>query len=346
MKLFIICLMALVVTSLLTWRLLIYARQHEMLDHPGRRRSHALPTPRGGGIAVVFSFILALLCLFAFDLISAQITLAILAGLLPVTLSGWLDDRYRLGIVPRLLIQAFAVVAFLTLLWPVVPVNFPFGLELSGWLAAIFWFLLMVWFINVFNFMDGIDLLAIVESLSMTLGMAILFFLSGSQQGFALAVVLFASSLGFYSWNRPPAKIFMGDSGSCSLGFLLMVLVYFLSEGSTEQLWSGLILASVFFFDALFTLVKRLFSTKRWYNPHREHLYQWLVRFGFAHGTVSWSVLALNLLVLLPLALLARNSGQGFLIFSILLVVSWFFWWYSRWRLWQGARKFFGEGER
>lgn len=286
------------VAFLITWLLVRaaigYAHRRGMLDQPGQRRSHRLPTPRGGGIGIVIAM-LACLPGALWSLPAAwppSVIAGLLAALFLVALAGWWDDHRALPVLPRLGAQVLGVgVLSLTLLMP----------GLSWW-----WLPLLliggVWSVNLHNFMDGIDGLLAQQAIFVGCGLALLAW-AAAQPALAIAAAsLAAAAVGFGYYNRPPARIFMGDVGSGSIGLLIFGFSTMLWRVDHALLWPALILSSAFVVDASLTLLTRLCSGRRWYTAHREHLYQWLVRRGATHAQVDAAYLGWNLLIAAPLA--------------------------------------------
>jgi len=218
-----------------------------------------------------------------------------MACLALVACVGWLDDHRSLPVLPRLAVQVLAVGWFSAVL-------------LSG--SASWWWLLLlvpagVWSINLHNFMDGIDGLLAMQALFVAAGLAVLAWSRGAP-GLALAMaVLACAALGFWILNRPPARIFMGDVGSGSVGWAIFAFTAMAWRIDPALIWPALVLSSVFVVDAGLTLLSRMLHGRRWYAAHREHVYQWLVRRGATHGQVGVGYLAWNLVVAAPLAWLA-----------------------------------------
>ena len=276
-----------------------YAQRRGMLDQPGQRRSHTLPTPRGGGIGIVLACLIALPgTLGSLRGPWSTWTIASLAlALLLVAAIGWWDDHRPLRQWPRLGVQLLATALFGAAL-------------LAGGNLAWLWLPLLVlaggWSINLHNFMDGIDALLAQQAIFVAAGLACLA-ASAAQPALAGACLAMASAcLGFWLYNRPPARIFMGDVGSGSVGLLLFALAAMLWQVQPALLWPALILGSSFIADASLTLLNRFLRGRRWYAPHREHLYQWLVRSGRTHARAAALYLAWNLLVAAPAAVVAR----------------------------------------
>ena len=274
-----------------------YAQRRGMLDAPGRRRSHSLPTPRGGGIGIVLGvlvgapFTLLFLPVSPGPAMTGAFTIAVVA----VAAIGWLDDHGSLPIRPRLLIQvgsslliALVVAAYTTTMLWAVP------LLVAG-----------VWCINLYNFMDGIDGLAAQQAMFFGAGYAALAWCAGSPALAGAGVALLGAATGFWCFNRAPAKIFMGDVGSATIGLIVFALTAMMWAVRTNLLWPALIFSSAFVVDATLTLLVRMLRGARWYTPHREHLYQWLVRRGRSHRRVALGYFSWNVLICVPVAWIA-----------------------------------------
>jgi Fuc2NAc and GlcNAc transferase len=167
----------------------------------------------------------------------------------------------------------------------------------------------LVWLLNLYNFMDSIDGIAGVEALSICLGATLLSLLSTDARAeWYLPALLAAATLGFLVWNFPPAKIFMGDAGSGFLGLMLGVLAVRAAAVSPAWLWSWIILLGVFVVDATMTLLRRWQRHETLYQAHRSHAYQHAAVEHGAHRPVTIAVATINLLWLLPIALLVGNQ--------------------------------------
>lgn len=293
---------SLLITVLLVRAAIGYAHRRGMLDQPGQRRSHRLPTPRGGGIGIVVA---TLICapgaLWSLPMAwPAGVIAGLFVALFLVALVGWWDDHRSLPVLPRLAAQLLATGIFsMTLLAT--------GLS-WGWLP-----LLLadgVWSINLHNFMDGIDGLLAQQAIFVGTGLALLAYASAQPALATAAATLAAAALGFWCFNRPPARIFMGDVGSGSVGLLIFMFSAMLWQQDHGLLWPALILSSAFVADATLTLLTRMWRGRRWYTAHREHLYQWLVRRGGTHARADAAYLGWNLLIAAPLAWLAWSHLQ------------------------------------
>lgn len=288
---------AFLMALLLTRVALAYAHRRGMLDQPGQRRSHQLATPRGGGIGLVVVMLVCLPLVFG-SFTSAwpvRLIISLEGALLLVALAGWMDDHRSLPIWPRLGAQVLAVGVF--------------SLSLLGGGMSWWWLPLLlgagVWSVNLHNFMDGIDGILAQQVMFVAAGLACLAWSAALPMLALFAGALAAATSGFWYYNRSPARIFMGDVGSGSLGLLVFAFSAMLWQRHVSLLWPALILSSAFITDASMTLLTRMLGRRRWYAAHREHLYQWLVRRGISHAATDRAYLAWNLLIAAPSAWLA-----------------------------------------
>ncbi|OGT22372.1 MAG: glycosyl transferase [Gammaproteobacteria bacterium RBG_16_57_12] len=298
-------LLAGVVSWALTGLLRRYALAKNLLDLPNERSSHDVPTPRGGGVAIVLTFLIALPLSGLFVVLSTQFVWAVLGAGTCVALIGFLDDHGHIPARWRLL--AHFVAAIWALAWlgglPPLPV---FGVMLDqGWAGYLLAAVYMVWLLNLYNFMDGIDGIAGIEAVTVCLGGAVLYILSLASDvtGMVVPVLLLAAAvLGFLFWNFPKAKIFMGDAGSGFVGMVLGALSIQAAWVAPELFWGWVILLGVFIVDATVTLVRRVVRGEKFYEAHRSHAYQHASRKYGSHVPVSLAFGAINLFWLLPVA--------------------------------------------
>lgn len=297
------------VSFLLTWVLRRYALARSLMDIPNARSSHSVPTPRGGGVAIVLSFLLALPLLGMAGWLAWPLVCALLGAGGGIAVLGFLDDHGHIAARWRLLGHFLGAGWALFWLGGLPPLSvLSFSLNL-GWLGHMLATIYLVWLLNLYNFMDGIDGIASIEAICVCLGGALLYSMLG-QVGLALLpLLLVAAVAGFLLWNFPPARIFMGDAGSGFLGIALGVLSLQAAWQSPQLLWSWLILLGVFIVDATFTLLRRLVRGDKVYEAHRSHAYQYASRQFGAHRPVTLAVLAINLGWLLPMALWVGLGG-------------------------------------
>jgi UDP-N-acetylmuramyl pentapeptide phosphotransferase/UDP-N-acetylglucosamine-1-phosphate transferase len=288
-----------------TRALVVLLQRAAVLDLPNERSSHAAPTPRGGGIAVVAA-IAAAWAVFCAAGVLMPASLMAAAGMAGLAAVSWIDDLRGLPAALRLLTQFIAVAAGIGALpgGPVFQGLLPSGIDAVA--SALRW----VWFVNLFNFMDGIDGIAGSEAAAIGIGLVVIAgFGIGRDPGIAaLGAAIAAAALGFLVWNWAPAKIFLGDAGSVPLGY---VLGFLLLELAGRGWWkAALILPLYFLADASLTLLRRLLHGERVWQAHREHFYQRAVQRGLGHGAVVLRVIAADA-ILIGCAWAAEN-GWGF----------------------------------
>lgn len=297
-----------ILSAVLTELLRCYALSRQLIDRPNERSSHSIPTPRGGGVAIVIAFLGSLLVLR--DGLSTTALVALLGGGAGVAVVGFVDDHGHIPARWRLLAHFFC--ASWILYWIGVPHLEVMGNAVDlGMSGAVLATLYLVWLLNLYNFMDGIDGIAGVEALIVGAGGAAVYSLAGlpTTGDGGLPVLLAAATLGFLVWNLPPARIFMGDAGSGFLGLMLGALSLQAAVARSVLLWCWLVLLGVFIVDATVTLIRRLLRGERIYEAHRSHAYQHASRELGAHRPVTLAVAAINVFWLLPWAL-AIASGR------------------------------------
>ncbi len=303
-----------ILTGLAAW----YARRSGMVDHPGERHSHVVVTPRGGGIGII----LALLMASPFLIGGGDDTWVkcILPGMLVLAVVGWRDDHASLTAGFRFFVQ-LAVSIYLV----ACVIN-------NGWVQGVggivLTVLFLVWMTNLYNFMDGSNGMA---GLQAVFGGVVLFILfdSAGQQNLALAsACIAAGSIGFLPWNLGKARVFMGDVGSISLGFVFGAL---LVTGVANQAFSlpvALLVMLVFITDSTLTLISRILKREQWYNAHKQHLYQRLIAHGWTHGSVALFYQAINLVVLVPGIVVAVNYPALARLVAMILILALSIGWY------------------
>jgi len=269
------------------------------LARPNARSSHRAPTPQGGGIAVVAATIVVAAGVFVLTPGGFEEPLriaVILAGAVALAGVGAIDDIRPLGIWPRLLLQAIAVIVVLAAL--------PAALRVVPWLPL--WveraliFVGVLWFVNLVNFMDGIDWITVAETVPLTAAL-VLFAAMGAlpRDAGLVAVVLCGAMVGFAPFNRPVARVFLGDVGSLPVGLLLAWMLVLLAGGG--HLAAAALLPLYYLADATVTLLRRLANGEAVTQAHRSHFYQRATD-KFTVMQVVGQVFALNL-VLAALAL-------------------------------------------
>lgn len=306
-------LLAGVVSWVLTGFLRRYALAKSLIDIPNERSSHSVPTPRGGGIAIVAIFLAILPVLNWFDLLSSHVLLALWGAGCAVAVTGFLDDHGHIAARWRLLVH-FSAAAWGLYWLGGFPSLTVFGYLLDfRWLGHVCAAVYMVWLLNLYNFMDGIDGLASIEAITVCCGGALMVWLvAPDSTAWMLPALLAAAVSGFLLWNFPPARIFMGDAGSGFLGIMLALLSVQAVWIAPQLIWVWLILLGVFIVDATITLCRRVLRGEKFYEAHRSHAYQYASRIVGSHRPVTLAVCAINIFWLMPVAgLVALEKLDG-----------------------------------
>jgi UDP-N-acetylmuramyl pentapeptide phosphotransferase/UDP-N-acetylglucosamine-1-phosphate transferase len=291
-----------------------WLQRRAILDRPVERSSHATPTPRGGGLALIPVVLFAWVMLALAGDAPAG-TLAIVALGAALALVSWFDDLRDLGFAWRLAAHLVAAA---------IGITFLPGLVFQGWLpplidhiAAV---LLWAWFINLYNFMDGIDGITGVETIAIAAGIVALTQLAGTDATTALpALALAAGTLGFLRWNWPRASIFLGDIGSVPLGFITGWLLLVLATRGWFA--PALILPLYYLADATVTLLRRIARGERFWQAHRSHFYQRALGADTDHRAVLILIIGGNV-ALIFLALLAVAWPWIGIAIAVLVVIS------------------------
>jgi UDP-N-acetylmuramyl pentapeptide phosphotransferase/UDP-N-acetylglucosamine-1-phosphate transferase len=294
-------------TALLTRTVLQLLQERAILDHPNERSSHARPTPRGGGIAVV-AVLLPSWLLITLDTPAADSSFWLtLAGIVALAGLSWIDDLRNLSAALRVACHAIIVA--------IVLASLPAGaLVFQGLLppvadriaAGLLW----IWFINLFNFMDGIDGISGVEAVAIGLGLFLVAVTSaeGLRTESLLALAIAGIALGFLLWNWHPARLFLGDVGSVPLGF---ALGWLLLQAAIAGYWAAaLILPLYYLADATITLARRAARGAKIWQAHREHFYQQAAAQGRDHAAISRDIAVANV-ALIGLAIVAERANTG-----------------------------------
>ncbi len=299
---------SLIISVVVTGSLQKYALHCSLIDVPNERSSHLTPTPRGGGLSIVLIILLCIGVLFLTGQLQKDIAIALGFGGFFVSLIAWIDDHRHIPALWRAIAYAIAAVLavyFLGGFNHFQPEASGLPLELIGGALAVIW---VVWMTNLYNFMDGTDALAAIQAVCLGLSLGVLFWLEGQYGVAMVCFVILAANCGFLFWNWPPAKIFMGDVGSCALGFYFGVLALIGEIGGSVPFAVLFILLSIFICDATFTLLMRIGRNEKWYQAHKSHAYQRLVQLGMSHKKLVIVILIVNISILWPLAWIAYQE--------------------------------------
>lgn len=262
-------------------------------DIPNARSSHTRPTPKGGGLAVALCFFLGVTALF---FLSSEVRLSARAFLVYLGLAGVLvvaalvDDLKVMRPSLKLTVQIFCAGIFTTAVSRFATVTLPgLGLVDLGLFGSFLTVLWIVGVMNLVNFMDGINGLVSGTALIAAAALGVLAFLSNAPFVYLASLVLVGATAGFFVHNFPWGRIFLGDTGSQFLGFVLATLAVIGAgeEGGTLSAWLVPILLLPLLFDATLTLARRALRGEDVTKAHRDHIYQILVRAGLTHTQVS-----------------------------------------------------------
>ena len=281
-----------------------YLRRYA-LAKPNARSSHREPTPQGGGIAVIAAAIAATwLGMFSFGAAIAAPLVMVFAAVVMMACVGATDDIRPLAVAPRLILQALAVAAVIYAL----PDDLRVVSVLPWWIERLLLFVGGLWFVNLVNFMDGIDWMTVAEVVPITAALVVLGCLGAlALDGIVVALALGGAMVGFAYFNRPAAKLFLGDVGSLPIGLLLGWLLVLLAGHG--DLAAALLLPLYYLADATLTLIRRLLSGERVWQAHRTHYYQRATDRGFTVSAIVARVFAVNLgLAALALASVVAGS--------------------------------------
>ena len=316
-----------IISSLITDFVRRFSIKNKLLDIPNDRSSHDIPKPKGGGISIVLIILGTVAVLSFFGMIKPDISMSMLVGLSIVAVVGLIDDYKDLSILVRTIFYFIAAVFSIYLIGGITSISisdYYFDLNHIGFFLGV---LFLVWTTNLYNFMDGTDGFAAIQTICVSLFCGFLFYFSGNH---ALSVIMFclvSATIGFLYWNWAPAKIFMGDVGSCSIGFFFGLLSIYTAKEEIIPISIWLILLAPFIGDATFTLIKRMINKEKWYEAHNSHAFQKLFQLGLSHGQLALGLLLTNLLFIWPLAFFVQiNQNYDLYIALLVYILVWIVW--------------------
>ena len=264
-----------------------------ILDHPNERSLHSTPVPRTGGLAIWAGGVAG--TAIAVVVLGTRVDLIWIGGAaLLVGMVSFVDDRFALPVSARLTTHLAAAALLLVGGLRLDSIGLP-GMEILlpqaiAWPLGI---LFITWMTNLYNFMDGMDGLAG----GMTcIGFGTLALLGGLTDHLlfaSLSLIVAAAAAGFLVFNFPLARIFMGDTGSSTIGFLAAAFILWAARVEMFPLWVGILIFSPFIVDASVTLVRRLIRRDKIWLAHKTHYYQRLVQAGWGHRKTALAEYAL-----------------------------------------------------
>jgi UDP-N-acetylmuramyl pentapeptide phosphotransferase/UDP-N-acetylglucosamine-1-phosphate transferase len=265
--------------------------ERHALAHPNPRSSHRAPTPQGGGFAVIAATLIAITgaAIWSGDTANYSLWLVLAAAVL-IAVVGAIDDVRSIAVLPRLFLQAASVAIVLVALpdaLRIVP-------SLPLWLERALVGFALLWFVNLVNFMDGIDWMTVAEVVPVAGGLVLFGFMGAlPRDATVVALALGGAIVGFAPFNKPVARLFLGDVGSLPTGLLLGWLLVVLAGGG--HLAAALLLPLYYLADATITLLRRLTNGEPILQAHRTHFYQRATDNGFNVSQIIGRIFLLNL---------------------------------------------------
>ncbi|MEW5802903.1 MAG: glycosyltransferase family 4 protein [bacterium] len=318
--------------AFLTQAIRSYTIRRSIFDIPNDRSSHTLPTPRGGGLAIVIITVSSLVAVQAIHpLCTWPCLVTYLTGSVLTAVIGWLDDVHPLPASLRFCVQAVSasfIISgfgfFKTMVFPIL------GQVSFGLIGLPLTFLWIVGLSNSYNFMDGIDGIAGCQAVMAGLGWAFGGWYLGLPLITILGTLLAASSAGFLWHNWPPASIFMGDVGSVFLGYSFASLAVIGSQKNPSLGLVGILLVWPFIFDTSLTFFRRLKNGENIFAAHRTHIYQRLVISGHDHRIVTLLYGGLDVLgIIFSLLIMRKKQWADIMLIFLLPLMCLSLWGYT-----------------
>jgi UDP-N-acetylmuramyl pentapeptide phosphotransferase/UDP-N-acetylglucosamine-1-phosphate transferase len=302
---FVAAILAALLSSCLTWAIRPMLLRHA-LARPNARSSHRVPTPQGAGIAVIAATLAIAGAVIALaGTAGMQVPALVFGATLFVAAVGLADDVHSIPVLPRLLLQGVAVAAIVFS----APDELRIVAALPFWVERGLVLLAGLWFVNLVNFMDGLDLMTAAEAIPVSAAVVLLGWLGDVPASTTIvAAALCGALLGFTPFNRPVAKIFLGDVGSLPIGLLLGWCL--LQLAWHQQFAAAVLLPLYYLADATVTLCRRLIRREAFWAAHRSHYYQQATDNGFTVWQVVREVFALNILLALLAVISTRLPSQ------------------------------------
>ena len=301
---------AAMVSAAITWAIRPWLLRHA-LAKPNARSSHRIATPQGAGIAVIGATLLVAGAIVAYaDALNLNVLIAIFAASLFMAIVGFADDIKSIPVLPRLILQAVAVGTILF----TAPAELRIVPAAPLWIERGLLLLAGLWFVNLVNFMDGLDWMTVAEAVPVTAAMVLLGWFGEFPKSAAIvAAALCGAMVGFAPFNRPVAKVFLGDVGSLPIGLLLGWCL--LQLAYNQQIVAAMLLPLYYLSDATVTLLRRLTRGEPVWAAHRSHFYQRATDNGFTVLRVVSEVFSLNigLAVLAIASTLIQSSATNIL---------------------------------
>ncbi|HAT1764789.1 MraY family glycosyltransferase [Legionella pneumophila] len=269
------------------------AQNSKLIDKPNDRTLHLKPTVRGGGIVFIGLSLLILPFIWYFTGTLYKESVFLLLCILLIAGVSFFDDIYDLPIKIRLGVQC--IVAFILAVF-IRPEKLDFILfsVSHDYIIIPFVFFMVIWAINHFNFMDGLDGFCASQAIYLLASYFILFNVPHALVYQDFCWILICSLIGFLIFNFPPARLFMGDVGSASLGLIIFSMALIAQQKYQIPIVYWFMLNSLFLFDSTVTLLRRIMNKERWFAPHKKHAYQRLKQYGLDTRVILLIQLIIN----------------------------------------------------
>ena len=290
------------ITSLVITKLLInIIPKFGIVDVPSKRRAHDKITPRGGGLAFVLIYSILLPSFEYFVVGSIDDSVLVLQMLIPISVVSFWDDISHVMIPLRLLIHVLC--SCLAIMWLVHPSSI-LRYEIPVYLDLAIGAFALLTFLNIYNFMDGIDGITVSQSLHYSVTILLLCsvrydLIPNVDMVIVTTIIIGGWSFGFIYFNWQPAKIFLGDVGSISLGFLIGICLLIIASASAK-LFAASVIASLYYIaDGGVTILIRIVKGEKTWEPHLQHFFQKSVKGGKSHKRTVKRIMKCNTLLML-----------------------------------------------
>ncbi len=315
-------LLSFIATSFLTWLLISSLPSFGVVDIPDPRRVHNRITPRGGGLAIVIVVIIGLITHEYFVTKTLINSIKIIPLLLIISTISFLDDLISIPVFIRLIVHIIcSTISIVLFLSPALLFHHELPLYIDFVLSIIY----LTTFLNIYNFLDGIDGISGAESIHLSITILILCYLKydiiiNINFIIVINIIILGCSIGFLIFNWHPAKIFIGDVGSISLGFLLGLCLILISSSSIHLFIASSIASLYYMTDGGLTILIRLLNKEKIWQPHLKHFFQKAVRNGKSHREVVCRIIICNIL-LMVLSITSLYFPLVSIIFAVLVVM-------------------------
>ena len=311
----------------------LFVKYSFFLDIPTKRSSHDTPTPTAGGISILLSYIIYIFLLLSFNQIfipeidgnqeqTSQVFYILLLSLVPIIIISLFDDLTKVNITLRLIVQFFSATIIIYYFY-IRSDNNIFDVntysQQSSFMIIILSIILSMWLMNLYNFMDGIDSYASIQCIFVSLSASIFSYVNNPENFTYLYILgLGLANIGFLCRNIHPAKIFMGDTGSVSIGCIFAFFIFYSASESILSIYTWLILLSIFVIDSSYTLLVRIVTKKNISEAHLTHAFHKITRKSNSPITTNKILMYINIFWVFPLAAISNIYIDYNLIITII----------------------------